>query len=796
MIAGKKSTWLYHCQLFGKSNKVCVTQRTPRKRIVSPRRHPVTKAEHMKGVGFAVEGQVETSLRIDVTAEAEEQLSTPSSPANNGLQEGNRISFGRKVILPAISPSLAISTNQTCEDDLPLAPISPISPPMDQFSTSPLNVDTKNGYVDTTLSTKPSSSKSTERKLTIPLTAAQFRRHERMNRRAEVALDVARGNESFKPSRVVKRIAISCIAVPLLINFIAFGIIPYEFSNNNEGETRPAWYTSLFPWFCIALSMSFLFAEVYSNIISEIEFSFAVFSEDQSFFSGEGHRMFLLIASMTVSSMVVLQAILHAAVGIKKKISFYIWPSVLVSGLLGGGFTLVWIFLMQRRAALQLYSSGGSTRNSDSVGESRDSHSGSGKVNSKKVSGSEIVQQERRVQLLFFLKFIGGLALAVGLTSAIYTVVTILHSAFQASARGFVGYLLIISMPILRDFLLYTLNYSWTEWGCQRGQLCDSLVGPAIIYTIHYSFVSLVVAVMYSPGELAVLSGFDLLLFLVSDATVKKDILDDEEQLSVDNDRTFSCTCFFPCLPAVSWPHVKIGATDASSPEKNGDSSKATQDRYLENGKIEFGAEDAGSSAIATTLSSSTLASFLSSMCLCPCLGSFSSFTSISSSDTRSKSSFDRATANLRILTRLSLMHLLGTVTPILFLLSAVFISAGPNYRLFQGSYFRIVPFSRNTDGVFKGARGHFLFQANVHDVDVLPTETRNIEFVVKLVLYSIWNAIILLICHTHSRVKGWNLLGILSAAVFDHSTLLLRGSISLSLLLVFSIAFQWFSIN
>jgi len=150
----------------------------------------------------------------------------------------------------------------------------------------------------------------------------------------------------------------------------------------------------------------------------------------------------------------------------------------------------------------------------------------------------------------------------------------------------------------------------------------------------------------------------------------------------------------------------------------------------------------------------------------------------------------------VQALSRHSLGLLLGTLIPVIFFLCSLCICLGPNYRLFQGSLWRIQPITRLTDGVFHGHYGHYISEVGTAGSDVQqPATTDNVSFVVKLVLYSACNAILLEATRIHAQHKGWDVVAILSSTL-DYTTLLLRGSISLFLILAFFVAFYWAGIN
>ena len=132
-----------------------------------------------------------------------------------------------------------------------------------------------------------------------PLSATQFRRHERENRHLTVAIDLARGIESYSLSKLSMTIFVIWFALPLVLCIIVYGIIPYDYytiggtvitntrrlrglRENIPGVSDVSgyvWAVTLIPWAIIMPTAASLAIEFYSNIISEIEFSVIIWED-------------------------------------------------------------------------------------------------------------------------------------------------------------------------------------------------------------------------------------------------------------------------------------------------------------------------------------------------------------------------------------------------------------------------------------------------------------------------------------------------------------------------------------
>ena len=78
-------------------------------------------------------------------------------------------------------------------------------------------------------SSSSSSSTSTTTTKHVPLSATQFRRHEREHRHLVVAMDLARGLDSYNFSKLIFHVVLLWFAIPLLCNVIVYGVIPYQY---------------------------------------------------------------------------------------------------------------------------------------------------------------------------------------------------------------------------------------------------------------------------------------------------------------------------------------------------------------------------------------------------------------------------------------------------------------------------------------------------------------------------------------------------------------------------------------
>ena len=135
------------------------------------------------------------------------------------------------------------------------------------------------------------------------MSATQFRRHERENRHLTVAIDLARGIETYSLTKLSTNIFVYWFALPLVLCIIVYGIIPYDYytidssvlsstrrlrgrTMRNLGDNSMmndvsgyAWAVTILPWALIMPAAGSLAIECYSNIISEIEFSVIIWED-------------------------------------------------------------------------------------------------------------------------------------------------------------------------------------------------------------------------------------------------------------------------------------------------------------------------------------------------------------------------------------------------------------------------------------------------------------------------------------------------------------------------------------
>ena len=407
-----------------------------------------------------------------------------------------------------------------------------------------------------------------------PLSASQFRRHERLNRHESVALDMGKGIERYKKWKLFRNIFLLWLIIPVLLCFLFYGIIPYDQKNvnrredisfqsanlpqrslttlksssvvspgsssssssllssfvtssttstsssiaysltyidgnmktplqyesrhhklfenhqgndnngNNNGNNNyikdmhkkdkniennrelsdtkliggkidaSVWSLSLIPWILIMTTFASITVEIYSSVISEIEFSVVVWEDTP--------KLFFYTSMVAIISGASMQLLIFSVFGIGHLRS---WLAIITGGFISIASVLFRTFYYR-------------------------------KVSSTTLKISPESQQ-------IFSQFLKGIFVLIVGSSVLYTVFITFYTQFGGFKGGFIGYVAASMFPFIRILILYVIHrIHCLRWGCARGNLCAGNTITVITSLWHGVFFSLACACVSTMFEL------------------------------------------------------------------------------------------------------------------------------------------------------------------------------------------------------------------------------------------------------------------------------------------------------
>jgi hypothetical protein len=330
------------------------------------------------------------------------------------------------------------------------------------------------------------------------LTGAQFRRHERLNRHESVAIDMAKGVERYRTWKLFGNVLFLWLLLPVIFCVLVYGIIPYDYIAGRAPNSSPnnaaaaanqpgvprhlredlgkqisfsAWAPSTVPWILIMASASSIAVEIYSTVISEIEFGVVIWEDSPSdYFKVAASAIFFTVSMQILS-------FFTWGVGHVRN-----WLAMVAVGSTVVGFLLYRIFYRSRSP----------------IAISPDS--------------SEA-----------FRRFLRGLFVLFLLTGVLYTTFTIIYSQFSTTSGGFVGFLLALSFPLLRILLIAAMEkIPCVLWGQSGRGLCAGSTYIIVLAMWHGVFLSLIAACVSSSFELMTLGAVEVSLQFSTLYTISK----------------------------------------------------------------------------------------------------------------------------------------------------------------------------------------------------------------------------------------------------------------------------------
>jgi hypothetical protein len=330
------------------------------------------------------------------------------------------------------------------------------------------------------------------------LTGAQFRRLERLNRHESVAIDMAKGVERYGTWKLFGNVLFLWLLLPVIFCVLVYGIIPYDYIAGRPPNSSPnnaaaaanlsgvprhlredlgkqisfrAWAPSTVPWILIMASASSIAIEIYSTVISEIEFGVVIWEDSPSdYFKVAASSIFFTVAMQILS-------FFTWGVGHVRN-----WLAMVAVGSTVVGFLLYRMFYRNRCPT---------------------------------AISPESCEAFRR--------FLRGLFVLFLLTGVLYTIFTILYSQFSTTSGGFVGFLLALSFPLLRILLIAAMEkIPCVLWGQHGRGLCAGSTYIIVLAMWHGVFLSLIAACVSSSFELMTLGAVEVSLQFSTLYTISK----------------------------------------------------------------------------------------------------------------------------------------------------------------------------------------------------------------------------------------------------------------------------------
>ena len=285
----------------------------------------------------------------------------------------------------------------------------------------------------------PPSQHSLNRQLAAP----RCRRQERMYMRLSVAIDKVIGVEKYSRVKLLLNILLLWVLLPSSLCSLFFGAVPYDYfvntgNVNSMGQVinrlpgdihGTRWAVTILPWSLIMFSIATLSIEIYSSVISEIEFEIIIWRK------GFCNHLQIIVAS-TFACMT-MQTLIFGSTGRGQKRN---WLPIMTFGFIAIAMVLSNLFIKSKIA----------------LG----------------TADPAILVRAKRS----FIQCLLGIFVLIFLSSTAYTIFAITYAQFSHARQGAVGILLAFVYPCLRLFLIFIMQYCPSlQWGTQKGQLCEAM---------------------------------------------------------------------------------------------------------------------------------------------------------------------------------------------------------------------------------------------------------------------------------------------------------------------------------
>lgn len=294
------------------------------------------------------------------------------------------------------------------------------------------------------------------------LSAAQLRRHGRVNKQLSIALDVSNGVVKYSMTKVLLRIFLLWMILPAGLCILSYGVIPYDYFDTSTkpdmGGSMPSrasdrvgssiWAPTIVPWLLIMCCAASLSLEIYSYIVAEIEFGTVLWETSP--------RNYYVACFISVTFSICTQVIIFESNGAGSARN---WLSVMVVGNTSIVAVLCFIYFTSRSTYLL-------SKSPESVEATKN-----------------------------FFRFLIGNFLLLGVSGVGYTLYAIIFAQFSSRNGNAVGIALAFVFPFLRLLLNATLqNCIGLQWGSKKGYLCAGRIVAILTSMWHGAFGCLIIS--------------------------------------------------------------------------------------------------------------------------------------------------------------------------------------------------------------------------------------------------------------------------------------------------------------
>ena len=330
-----------------------------------------------------------------------------------------------------------------------------------------------------------------------PSNGLRSRRQERLENHEAAGIDMAKGRERYLIWKLYFNVFLLWLLLPIIFCVIIYGVIPYDYaatvnhngtSNNSSLSTVQnshvrilkaatnansdavisidVWAVCMIPWILIMASASASAVQIYSTVISEVEFGVQIWQDSP--------LDYFRVAILAISAALAMQILIFSSWG-PGHVRNWLCMIAVASGVVG--------ILLQR----MFYA--------------------------KKDPNNTTSISEEKVDI--FKRFMRGLFILFCISVVGFTIFTILYAQFAISRGGSIGFLLATLFPFCR-VVLHTIveRCPGVFWRDCKGGLCAGAIVTLIMSMWHGVFLSLIAACVASIQELIVLGAVELSLQL------------------------------------------------------------------------------------------------------------------------------------------------------------------------------------------------------------------------------------------------------------------------------------------
>ena len=614
------------------------------------------------------------------------------------------------------------------------------------------------------------------------LSAAQLRRHGRINKQLSKALNISNGIVKYCMKKVIMRIFLLWMVLPAGLCILSYGVIPYDYFDistepdaggdlSSKVPNRVGggiWAPTVIPWLLIMCCAASLSLEMYSYVVTEIEFGTVLWATSP--------RIYYVACILSVTFSICTQVTIFEVKGAGSARN---WLAVMIVGIISISAVLCFIFSASRSSSLV----------------------------SKSPESLEATKN--------FFRFLFGNFVLLGVSGIGYTLYAIVFAQYSYKGRA-VGIALAFIFPFLRLLINAVLqNCTGLKWGSNKGYLCAGIVVAILSSMWHGAFSCLIISSQTTTAQSVTFALVEILIQgrALADIVKTPYIVEGNQDLDmpVEGDLRLKGANRSPLQQQISGSWRSKGSIVVDCP------SHCSHDITVGRGTIDFrNLKLPGDRP--TNLEGSN---------------SISRETSVSvNANSLATPKFDRTRPRIEEAREIQLSNWLiitwtnGILTPLCYLACAAALSTGLNKRLFalevvDSDFSNITAVLARTSNWEKEAHLDRVWTLNVFNEKQGPS-----GLVYKLLLISAFHVVLSLIgiaiistynmcsCsyklfprsgmkeradvenqqYTSIRTHG-DLLGLMSALLENHYNIVAISSI-MTLSIVFSVVFPWYGMN